>query len=279
MLRVKNISYSISGKQILNEVSFDAFPGELLVILGNNGAGKSTLLKAVCNELKHSHGTILIDGRDADEYTTEELALKRAVLKQHTQVNLPFLAKEIVMMGRYPHFKNKETATDHDVVRMAIEKAGITHLAEQNYLTLSGGEQQRVQLARVLAQVENARENFTQYLLLDEPVSSLDISHQHNTLKLAKQFAQKGNVVIAVLHDLNLAAMYADRILLLRSGEVLSAGTPQEVLNNDTISQTFGFPAYVQQHPYADCLMVCFGTAQHYPQQVKETPQYQTSVL
>ncbi|MES2691663.1 MAG: heme ABC transporter ATP-binding protein [Bacteroidota bacterium] len=278
MLSVNNISYTIGTRQILNKVSLDARAGELLVILGNNGAGKSTLLKAICNELKCT-GTVHIDGKNAGEYTTEELALKRAVLKQHTQINMPFLVKEVVMMGRYPHFKRKETAYDHAVVKKAIEKAGITHLSEQNYLTLSGGEQQRVQLARVLAQVENTQADLTQYLLLDEPVSSLDISHQHNTLQLAKQFAEKGNVVIAVLHDLNLAAMYADKILLLRSGKVHSTGTPQEVLNNETISQTFGFPAYVQQHPHADCLMVCFGAQPQHPQQLKEKIPHRATVL
>lgn len=279
MLRVKDISYTIGRKQILKQVSFDAHPGELLVILGNNGAGKSTLLKTICSELKQTNGTVLIDDRNTNEYSSEELALKRAVLNQYTQINLPFLAKEIVMMGRYPHFKNKETAHDHEVVNAAIKQAGIDHLSEQNYLTLSGGEQQRVQLARVLAQVENNKENFTQYLLLDEPVSSLDISHQHNTLQLAKQFARKGNVVIAVLHDLNLAAMYADKILLLKSGEVLSTGTPGEVLNNETISLTFGFPAYVQQHPHADCLMVCFGTQQHYPQQIHDNAAHRATLI
>lgn len=274
MLSVNNISYQVAGRKILDNISFDAHAGELLVILGNNGAGKSTLLKGICNELKHATGKVLLENKNVTAYNAAQLALKRAVLKQHTQVNLPFLAKEIVMMGRYPHFKTKETEQDHHIVEQALEKAGITHLGAQNYLTLSGGEQQRVQFARVLAQLECSPDNFVQYLLLDEPVSSLDISHQHNTLKLAKQFAAQGNVVIAVLHDLNLAAMYADKILLLKSGQVHSNGTPQEVLTSEIISQAFGFPAFVQQHPHTDCPMVYFGA----PQQANQQTPYRATL-
>lgn len=257
MISVQNISYRIGTKQILDHISFGASPGELLVILGNNGAGKSTLLKVICNDLKPDHGTVEIDKRNIYDYAPQELAKKRAVLKQHTPITLPFKVREIVMMGRYPYFKSRETDHDKAIVNEAIAKAGITHLADQNYLSLSGGEQQRVQLARVLAQASG--EN-TRYLLLDEPVNSLDVAHQHNTLQLAKTFAQGGNCVVAVLHDLNLAAMYADKILMLKSGKIAAYGTPEEVFTNETITHTFGFPAHVQPHPTAGCLMICFGT-------------------
>lgn len=260
MIRVQNISYHVGNKRILDDVSFDAHPGELLVILGNNGAGKSTLLKSICNDIKPSRGNILIEDKCIRTYPPQELAKKRAVLNQHTSISLPFKVNEIVMMGRYPYFKNRETARDILVVNDAIAKAGITHLARQNYLTLSGGEQQRVQLARVLAQASGTG---TRYLLLDEPVNSLDVKHQHNTLQLAVAFARAGNGVVAILHDLNLAAMYADKILLLKAGKTAAYGTPREVLTSKTITSAFGFPAQVMPHPTLDCLMISFGIPAH----------------
>lgn len=265
MISAKNLSYQAGGKRILHDVSFDAHQGELLVILGNNGAGKSTLLKAVCGELR-TGGEVLYEGRPIRDTGLNEMARRRAVLRQHTPVNLPFLVREIVMMGRYPHFKNRESLNDHHLVDMALEQVGMSHLASENYLNLSGGEQQRVQLARVLAQVAEKEAGEAQYLFLDEPVSSLDIAQQHNTLRIARGFARKGNSVIAVLHDLNLAAMYADRVLMLKQGGIAAMGTASEVLTPSHISATFGFPAYVQEHPHADCLLVCFGSPENEPE-------------
>jgi iron complex transport system ATP-binding protein len=261
MISAKNITYAIGKRQILNNISFDAHAGELLVILGNNGAGKSTLLKAICNETKHD-GLVEFNQQNASSICSKELALKRAVLKQHTQVNLPFLVEEIVMMGRYPHFKNVETPYDYQAVQEAMQKVGVLHMAKQNYLTLSGGEQQRVQLARVLAQLQHKTDLGTRYLFLDEPVSSLDIAQQHNTLTLAKAFAKEGNVVVAVLHDLNLAAMYADKILMLKQGKVNVYGNVANALTDANITSTFDFPAYVTKHPHANHLVIYFHQTQ-----------------
>lgn len=258
MLQVQGLSYRAGKRRILDEVSFASRAGELLVILGNNGAGKSTLLKAITGDIKPLSGEILLNGKHTHQYKTNELATFRGVLRQFTSVHLPFTVREIVMMGRYPHFGSSPGVKDIDIVKQAMDRTRISAFAERNYLTLSGGEQQRVQLARVLSQVwPDAQKQ--QYLFLDEPVNSLDVSQQHHTLQLAKELAHKGNCVIAVLHDLNLAALYADRILLLKEGKVKAIGTPAEVMTDALLTDTFDFPAFVGQHPYHACPIVHFG--------------------
>lgn len=248
MIRAHNISYSVKGKNILDNISLKAEAGEVLVILGGNGAGKSTLLRVLCGDLDGAPGDVSIQNKPLHSWKTAELAQFRAVLAQQTIIGLPYLVKDIVMMGRYPHFKKSPANLDYIIVRNALKKTGIDHLAERNYLTLSGGEQQRVQLARVLAQVWFTEKHAVRYLLMDEPVNSLDIVHQHTTLRLAREFAQEGNCVITVLHDLNLAAQYADKILLLRNGSVLASGTPEEVLMDELMSSTYDFPLSILHH-------------------------------
>jgi iron complex transport system ATP-binding protein len=242
MIRLTDISYHIGNRTILDRVSFSAHPGTFLAILGANGAGKSTLLKIARGELHPPQGKVSIEGRPLREWKQRDLAQCTAVLQQQTILTLPFPVHEVVMMGRYPHFKNIPTPLDHTIVKSALKKAGIEHLAERNYLELSGGEQQRVHLARVFAQVWFAEKYQTRYLLMDEPGNNLDISHQHNVLDMAKAFAAEGNCVVAILHDLNLALQYADKILLLHKGRVLAEGAPETALNDENLSQAFDFP-------------------------------------
>lgn len=256
MISVKNISFRAGKRNILKQLSFEANAGEFLVILGNNGAGKSTLLKTICGEVVQQQGNILLHEQDITHYSPAELARKRVVLRQHTAVNLPFRVKEIVLMGRYPYFTYRETPADHAIVESAMQQTGISHLADQNYLTLSGGEQQRVHLARIIAQATGVHQKC---ILLDEPVNSLDVAHQHHTLAMCKAFAEQGNCVIAVLHDLNLAAMYADTVLLMKAGEVLGHGAPHKIFTDQLITETFGFPAQVRPHAVSGCPVVSFG--------------------
>lgn len=153
MIHVNNISYSIVDTLILKDVSFSVAPGEMLVILGGNGAGKSTLLKAMCGDIHPQQGSIVMQGKNIAEWKHSELAAFRAVLQQQTLLSMPFTVSEVVMMGRYPHFIGKEQEIDHAIVKEALKRTGVEHLADRNYLYLSGGEQQRVHLARVFAQV------------------------------------------------------------------------------------------------------------------------------
>jgi iron complex transport system ATP-binding protein len=167
----------------------------------------------------------------------------------------------VALMGRLPHLKGAESARDYEIAHAALEAVEAEHLAERLYTTLSGGEKQRVQLARVLAQIWEARHDETdtdgaRFLLLDEPTSNLDLAHQHSTLGVARRFAREGVGVLVILHDLNLAAQYADRILMLNDGRIAHAGSPREVLTRDAIHEVFGVEAIVTRHPSADCPLV-----------------------
>jgi len=242
MLTVENVTFEINKRTLIRNVSFNMRCGEVVAILGANGAGKSTLLRMLSGEKKTSEGNILLNGRCITAYGPAELAKKRAVMSQHNVVNMDFTAKEIVMMGRYPHYKNNPTENDESVVRQTMNVCGVTQLEERSILTLSGGEQQRVQLARVLAQIWDCPGAL---LLMDEPVSAMDLQYQQQTLAIVTALARKNFMVIAVLHDINLAAQYADRLLLLKNGRKWNDGTPAEVLNPKNIYNIFSIEAQV----------------------------------
>ncbi len=241
-----NLTYRTGPKTLLQNISITAQPGELLVVVGANGAGKSTLLKLLSGDLKPSAGEVKFDGRNLSQWQPAALARRRAVLTQQHTLALAFQVRELVLLGRYPHFDGQPTAHDHAVVAAALDLVGLRHLAEREYPTLSGGEQQRAQLARVLAQVWEAENGF---LLLDEPLTGLDLRHQHQTLAVARQLTRRGFGVVAVLHDLNLAAQYADQVLLLHQGRTVASGAPAEVFTPDYIHLGFGIEVELLTHP------------------------------
>lgn len=242
MLKVESVSYQVQNRSLLKGVTFSLRQGELLAVVGANGAGKSTLISVINGENRPSDGKILLNNKPLNEYKSEELALKRATLSQHNTITMAFSVEEIVMMGRYPHFKGEPKQADYLAVEEAMKISGVEDMAERSYLTMSGGEQQRVQLARVLAQLWDCPGGL---LLLDEPVSGLDLLYQQQTLAIAKAFAKQGFMVIAVLHDLNLAAQYADRILMMKDGRRWKDGTPAQVLNTQDIYSVFGIETEV----------------------------------
>lgn len=256
MLQAEKINYRIASKLALKEISFEVIPGKLMVILGANGAGKSTLLKILSGTIKADSGAILLNKMPLRFWQQKDMATFSAVLQQQHQLQLPFSVYEVVMMGRYPHFKTRETKSDEEIVGNVLHKTGIHHLKNRNYLTLSGGEQQRVQLARVLAQISGGEQSGARFLFMDEPSNNLDIRHQHSTLKIAKEFAQKGNCVIAVLHDLNLALQYADKIALLKNGAMKGYGNPIDVITDEIISEVYDVPLSVIHHPKSHHPMV-----------------------
>jgi iron complex transport system ATP-binding protein len=245
MLRVENISYEINRRTLLKNFSFSMACGEVLAVLGANGAGKSTLVKMLSREKNTSEGNIYLRGRALADYTSAELALKRAVLSQHNVVNLDFEVKEIVMMGRYPHYQNNPSAADRSIVEQTMAICGLSDLEDRSILTLSGGEQQRVQLARVLAQIWDCPGAL---LLMDEPVAGMDMQYQQQTLAIVTSLARRGFMVITVLHDINLAAQYADRILLMKNGRKWADGTPTEILNTKNVYNIFSVAAEVRSH-------------------------------
>jgi iron complex transport system ATP-binding protein len=259
MLQAKQLGYSINGKRLLRSASLSLLPGELLVVLGPNGAGKSTLLKTLGSELVPGSGSISLDGRPLENWSRSELAQRRAVMPQSSHIVFPFTVFDVVMMGRSPHLRGRESISDERIVMNAMALTGVVDLAERNYNTLSGGEQQRVQLARALSQVwvepnESAEQG--RYLLLDEPVASMDPAHQLETLRLAKAFSRRGVGVFLILHDINLAAMFADRIAVMAGGELRLCGSPGDVLTPDTIHAVFGIKVSLQQHPELDCPLI-----------------------
>ncbi|SEM00505.1 iron complex transport system ATP-binding protein [bacterium A37T11] len=243
MLSTEAITYSIKNHILLKDVCFSLHKGELLAILGANGAGKSTLIRLLSGEKKPDSGSIRLAGKPIGTYTSTELALLRATMSQQQAVSLDFTAEEIVLMGRYPHYKNQPAPSDRLAVEETMAVCGVGHLAARSYLSLSGGEQQRVQLARVLSQIWDRPGAL---LLMDEPVSAMDMQFQHQTLAIIRALANRGFMVITVLHDINLAAQYADRILLMKNGRKLYDGTPAEVLNSRNIYTVFSMDVQVQ---------------------------------
>ncbi len=247
IVSVHALDVTIAGRRLLEQVELDLRAGELLVIAGRNGAGKSTLLKNISGELQ-GRGDIRLFGQQLERQRLRDLARQRAVLAQHTQLSFGYEVEEVVLLGRIPHqVRQVETQEDRRLAAEALERVGLSDLARRNYLTLSGGEQQRVHLARVLAQLSGT--DGDSLLLLDEPTSSLDLAYQHQVLRLARDLGQNNVGVLAVLHDLNLGAQYADRLLMLADGGVLAYGSPREVLQPETIFRAFGHEVLVIDHP------------------------------
>lgn len=237
MLEAQDVSVAIGNKTIIAQVAFAARPGEITSIIGPNGSGKTTLLKALCNDLPHA-GRIAINGHDLKSLKPWQAASLRAVLPQSTTLSFPFTVREVVALGTTA---GRSGIDDVDnLPELALEKVDLAGFAGRFYQDLSGGEQQRVQLARVLCQVWlPVLDGEPRYLLLDEPVSSLDIKHQLAIMQIARDFADAGGGVIAVLHDLNLAAMSSDRILVMRKGRAVAFGAPGDVLRDEVINPVF----------------------------------------
>lgn len=246
MLIAENLTYAIKQHTLLHGISFSISPGEFLAILGANGAGKSTLLKLLSGEYRATMGQVYLGGKPLASYADRHLATLRATMAQQHHLSADFPVREVVFMGRYPHYDGRPTQGDHDAVDQAMHACGITSLADRSVLSLSGGEQQRVHLARVLAQLWDTPHGL---LLLDEPVSAMDVKYQHQTLAIAKALAAKGWMVISILHDMNLASQYANRLMLMKHGRKLHDGTAAEVLSNRNVFTVFGIDAHVGTDP------------------------------
>jgi iron complex transport system ATP-binding protein len=245
MLRVENLQIRRGGNIVLADIDLALNPGEVLGVLGPNGAGKSTLLAALCGELRADHGRVWLDQRPLNEWDGARRAQRLAVLPQSSTLDFAFRVEEVVGMGRLPHQTGRQR--DDEIVAAALQAADVAHLSGRSYTALSGGERQRVHLARVLAQLWPGEAGQT--LLLDEPTSMLDPLHQHTTLQAVRQFADRGAAVLVILHDLNLAARYCDRILLLENGRPHALDTPQQVLRPESLQAVFGLEVLVQPHP------------------------------
>lgn len=242
MLVARDITYSVNGRELLTDVSAEFEPGKLHLIVGPNGAGKSTLVKVLARSLRPQKGTVTYDGTDIADASDLSLAKRRAVLSQAVEAAFPLDVSEVVMMGRYPHFGGRPGPVDEKVVGEMLSFFDIEEFAARQYQTLSGGERQRVNFARVLGQLwqTNTDTENCRYLFLDEPLTFLDIKHQIDFMKKVSGFAAAPDVVtVGVVHDLNLAARFADQIIVLKDGKVAAAGPPQTILDPALIRDVF----------------------------------------
>ncbi|MCG8671423.1 MAG: heme ABC transporter ATP-binding protein [Pseudomonadales bacterium] len=251
-LHATGLGYQVADTWLVRDVDVDVSPGQMLAILGPNGAGKSTLFKMLCGEWPASEGDVQLLGKSYSKWSAQELALHRAVLPQHSSLTFPFTVEEVVLLGRAPH--KTGIKRDLEIVAELIELCDLQRLKTRLYPWLSGGEKQRVQLARVLAQIwpsqqQDTKQGHDKLLFLDEPTSALDIAHQHIMLKLAKDLTSRGYSVIIILHDLNLAAAYADKILMMQEGKRVGFGSVEDVFQQELIQRVFDVPVEIVQHP------------------------------
>ncbi|HEX7316063.1 MAG TPA: heme ABC transporter ATP-binding protein [Pyrinomonadaceae bacterium] len=246
MLEARDITYRVGGRALLSGVSARFEPGRLHLVIGPNGAGKSTLVKVLARLLRSHEGEVFYEGADVLRASEVDLAKRRAVLSQAVEVAFPLTAREVVMMGRHPHFGTRPGPVDEETVDELMRFFDVEEFAERDYQTLSGGERQRVNFARVLAQLWRPGPR-CRYLFLDEPLTFLDIRHQIEFMKKVRAFADAADVVtVGVVHDLNLAARFADQLVLLDHGRVAAAGAPAEVLTREHIRDVFGVePTFV----------------------------------
>lgn len=243
---VQNLSVRVGAKRLLDSVSFKVAQGETIAVIGPNGAGKSTLLRALSGEIAPSDGTVLLKGRTPQAWPPRELALHRAVLSQNITVTFPFTVLEIVRMGA----GDRRGKTIDVLAEAALAAVDLAGLHNRIIGTLSGGEQQRVHFARVMVQLACGEgEHGPGILLLDEPTASLDLRHQLDLVSVAKQCAARGTTVIAIVHDLNLAALIAERIIVLSHGRLAADGAPAETINDMTVGQVFGVSSAVGLMP------------------------------
>ena len=238
------VSYAVQDRALVKKVTLGLCTGEVLAIVGPNGAGKSTLCGLLAGDLPPMEGRVEACGHPVRTSKPASLARVLSILNQHTIIRFPFTAREVVMMGRYPHIPRWKSPKEADLLLAdeAMESTQVMHLSSRIYPTLSGGEQRRVSLARVLAQD-------TPVILLDEPTTALDIGHQQLIMSLCRRLADDGRAVLAVLHDLNLAGEFADRVAVMAEGEVKALGSPEEVLCPDLLSEVFNQPVMVMPHP------------------------------
>lgn len=237
-LTAHNLSVRYGHRTILHEIAFGARAGELTVIAGPNGSGKSTLIKAISGEISCT-GSVQINGLDLRALKTRQVAAMRAVLPQETTVVFPYTVAEVVLFGLEAGAIGRERSSA-SLIETALHRVGLAGFANRFVSELSGGERQRVQLARVLCQIwEPVGDDGPRWLIMDEPVANLDIKHQISLMEIARDFAIKGGGVIAVMHDLNLSAMYADKLVLMKQGAVSIEGQPSQILTAQHLRAVF----------------------------------------
>lgn len=239
-LELADVTVTAGAARLIEDVTLKIEPGKLTVILGANGAGKSTVLNVLAGDLRATHGEALLDGRAIATFSPRDLAMRRAVVLQHTPMNFALCVHEVVALARAPLGL---AARDDDAEDRAIHALGLTALAGRDYGTLSGGERQRVQIARALAQLWHAGDEPPTYLLMDEPTAHLDLKHQIVALEVSRRFADAGGSTLCILHDLALAREFSDEVILMKSGRIAARGAARLSLTAAMIAEVYDIPA------------------------------------
>ena len=243
MIELEDVGYRINGKWLVQDINLTIKNGLMWGFVGPNGAGKSTLLRIISGELTPTTGEIRFFGKPINSYEPKELARLRAYLQQKRDINFPFTALEVVLFGRYPYLNGtKETTSDIAIANKALQNVEAKAFTYRLYQTLSGGEASRIDIARILAQSPGL-------FLLDEPTNHLDPRHQLQILNLCKSICGEGKTVITAIHDLNLASMYADQLLMLKDGISVACGSPKTVLTQKMLTETYDISFYIVPHP------------------------------
>ena len=245
VLEIKNLNIDYNGIKALENLNLDLKKGKFYTILGPNGAGKSTLLKAISKNLDNQKGTIFIEGTDIKDLKIKNLARRISMVPQETSIDFDLMGEEIVLMGRIPHLKRLEKEGSHDlaIVKEAMRKTNTLHLRNRSVTKMSGGEKQRVVVARALAQEAGI-------MLLVEPVSQLDLHNQIEIMNIIRGLVDKeGLTAICVLHDINLAVNYSDEIIIMKEGKLVSNGSPVDIIRKDIIEDAYGIKVNIIENP------------------------------
>ncbi len=239
MFKFESISFTHKSNYILSDVDLEVKAGNLHCLLGRNGSGKSTLLQLLTGDLKPLGGKIYFREKKLSSYSQKELARHRSVLLQDTNIQFPIRAQEVVYLGRYPYLNEFPEKENRRIIEESLKLVGALHLRNRLYASLSGGEKQRVQIARVLSQVWSEEPSCFKYIFMDEPVTALDLKYQHIIMSILRDLANRGYGVFVVLHDWNLAAAYSDQMSVLENGVIFKTGSPSEIMQKSILEEIF----------------------------------------
>jgi iron complex transport system ATP-binding protein len=257
-LEAFSLSLNYSGIPLLGDVSLSVLPGKITTVVGPNGAGKTTLLRCLTNETLPTSGRIILNGQDIVDWKPDDRAKILSILPQHSSLDFPFTVEEVVMLARIPH--DSGAKADQEIVNAALKMVDASYLSSRLYTQLSGGEKQRIHLARVLAQIwcqdMQKKDGCDRFLILDEPTSSFDLAHQKLTLEIIKDCAEKGIGVLVVMHDLNLAASCSDQVVLMECGKLVMTGSPKEVFTIEAIEKVFRVRVNIGENPETRKLLI-----------------------
>ncbi|GAB3014627.1 heme ABC transporter ATP-binding protein [Spirosoma pulveris] len=250
MLKAEHLSFQIGRQTLIDDVSLTLLPGEFTMVLGPNGAGKSTLLKLLTGTETPKTGQIFYKDILLSSIPLATQARQKAVLSQLLSLPFDLSVSEVIMMGRYPYFDLNPRQEDTRIADHCLELVGMLSFKSRAFASLSGGEKQKIHLARVLAQLyRQPGDESVKYLFLDEPISALDIHYQHQILGLVRELATKKMVIFVIVHDINLAFQYADNVILMNQGRIFNTGNPEQVLTSEAIDTVFGIQPYFTTHP------------------------------